>query len=99
MLLLLTGKKDEAKRNSDYWTQIRTTLWAAGKNEQSATKLLHKDLRKLAKWCVKWRIKLNLEKPSSSYSPGPLSPEIQNPSENCMERDSKSILNSILPGF
>ena len=27
-----------------------------------AAKLLRKDLRKLAKWCAKWRIKLNPEK-------------------------------------
>ena len=56
-----------------------TALWAAGKNVQFAAKLLHKDLRKLAKWCAKWRIKLNPENSRSSYSPGPLSPEIQNP--------------------
>ena len=37
-------------------------LWAASKNVQFAAKLLHKDLRKLAKWCAKWRIKLNPEK-------------------------------------
>ena len=33
----------------------------SGKKVQLAAKLLHKDLRKLAKWCSKWRIKLNLE--------------------------------------
>ena len=32
------------------------------KNVQFAAKLLRKDLRKLAKWCAKWRIKLNPEK-------------------------------------
>ena len=37
-------------------------LWAASKYVQSAAKLLRKDLRKLAKWCDKWRIKLNPEK-------------------------------------
>ena len=57
-----------------------TALWATSKNIRFAAKLLRKDLRKLAKWCAKWRIKLNPEKPRSSYSPGPLSPEIQNPS-------------------
>ena len=57
-----------------------TALWAASKNVQIAANLFRKDLRKLAKWCAKWRIKLNPEKkPRSSYSPGPLSPEIQNP--------------------
>ena len=40
-----------------------TALWAASKHVQFAAKLLRKDLRKLAKWCAKWRIKLNLEKP------------------------------------
>ena len=39
-----------------------TALWAASKNVQFASKLLRKDLRKLAKWCAKWRIKLNPEK-------------------------------------
>ena len=43
-------------------------------------KLLRKDLRKLAKWCAEWRIKLNPEKLRSLYSPGLLSPENQNPS-------------------
>ena len=32
------------------------------KNVQFAAKLLGKDLRKLAKWCAKWRIKLNPDK-------------------------------------
>ena len=35
-----------------------TALWAANKNVQFAAKRLIKDLRKLAKWCAKWRIKL-----------------------------------------
>ena len=39
-----------------------TPLWAAGKNVHFAAKPLRKDLRKLAKWCTKWRIKLNPEK-------------------------------------
>ena len=29
------------------------------KNVQFAAKILRKDLRKLAEWCAKWRIKLN----------------------------------------
>ena len=37
-------------------------LWAASRNVHIAAKLLQKDLRKLAKWCAKWRIKLNPEK-------------------------------------
>ena len=57
-----------------------TALRAAGKNVQFAVKHLREDLQKLAKGCAKWRIKLNPEKKTrSSYSPGPLSPEIQNP--------------------
>ena len=36
-------------------------LWAASINVHFAAKLLQKDLRKLAKWCAKWRIKLNPE--------------------------------------
>ena len=36
-----------------------TVLWAASKNVQFAAKLLLKNLRKLAKWCAKWRIKFN----------------------------------------
>ena len=56
-----------------------TALWSASKNVQFAAKPFRNDLRKLAKWCAKWRIKLYPEKPRSSYSPGPLSPEIQNP--------------------
>ena len=39
-----------------------TALWAASKNAQFAAKLSCKDLRELAKWCAKWRIKLNSEK-------------------------------------
>ena len=39
-----------------------TALWAASKNVQFAAQLLRKDLRKLTKWCEKWRIKLNPEK-------------------------------------
>ena len=39
-----------------------TALWAASKNVQFAAKLLRKDPRKKAKWCGKWRIKLNPEK-------------------------------------
>ena len=39
-----------------------TALWAASKNVHFTAKLLHKDLRNLAKWCAKWRIKLNSQK-------------------------------------
>ena len=48
-----------------------TALWAASKNIQFAVKLLRRDLRKLAKWCNKWRIKLNPENTKVMiYSPG-----------------------------
>ena len=48
-------------------------LWAASKNVRFATKRLRKDLRKLAKWCAKWRIKLNPEKTKVSiFSRSPL---------------------------
>ena len=39
-----------------------TALWVASKNVQFAGKLLVKALRKLAKWCAKWRITINCEK-------------------------------------
>ena len=44
-----------------------TALWAASRNIHIAAKLLQKDLRKLAKWCAKWRIKLNPEKNQSHH--------------------------------
>ena len=69
------------RQNSKSQFADDTALWAASKNVQFAAKLLRKDLRKLAKWCAKWRIKLNPEKKlGSSYSTGLLSPENQNPS-------------------
>ena len=68
------------RQNSKSQFADDTALWAASKNVQFAAKLLCKGLRKLAKWCAKWRIKLNSEKLRLSYSPGPLSPENQNPS-------------------
>ena len=36
--------------------------WAVNKNIDSAAKYLRRDLDKLARWCAKWRIKLNPEK-------------------------------------
>ena len=68
------------RQNSKSQFADDTALWAASKNVQFAAKLLRKDLRKLAKWCAKWKIKLNPEKLRSSYSSGPLSSENQNPS-------------------
>ena len=50
------------RQNSKSQFADDTALWAASKNVQFAAKLLRKDLRKLAKWCAKWRIKLNPEK-------------------------------------
>ena len=54
--------KPHHRQNSKSQFADDTALWAAGKNVQFAAKLLRKDLRKLAKWCAKWRIKLNPEK-------------------------------------
>ena len=39
-----------------------TALWTASKSVQFAAKLLDMDVRKLAKWCAKWGIKLSPEK-------------------------------------
>ena len=50
------------RQNSKSQFADANALWAASKNVQFAAKLLRKDLRKLAKWCAKWRIKLNPEK-------------------------------------
>ena len=71
--------KPHHRQNSKSQFADDTALWAASKNVQFAPKHLRKDLRKLAKWYAKLRIKLNSEKPRSSYSPGSLSPEIQSP--------------------
>ena len=71
--------KPHHRQNSESQYADDTALWAASRNGHIAAKLLQKDLRKLAKWCAKWRIKLNPEKPRSSYSPGPISLENQNP--------------------
>ena len=35
--------------------------WAVSKNINLAAEYLQRDLDKLARWCAKWRIKLNLE--------------------------------------
>ena len=37
-------------------------LWAVSKNIDLAAEYLQRDLDKLARWCAKWRIKLNPEK-------------------------------------
>ena len=36
--------------------------WAVSKNIDLAAEYLQQDLDKLARWCAKWRIKLNPEK-------------------------------------
>ena len=36
--------------------------WAVSKNVDLAAEYLQRDLDKLARWCAKWRIKLNPEK-------------------------------------
>ena len=50
------------RQNSKSEFAYDTALWAASKNVQFVAKLFRKDLRKLAKWCAKWKIKLNPEK-------------------------------------
>ena len=50
------------RQNSKSQFADDTALWAASNNVQFAAKLLRRDLRKLANWCAKWRIKLNPEK-------------------------------------
>ena len=50
------------RQNSKSQFADDTALWAASKKVQFAANLLRKDLRKSAKWCAKWRIKLNPEK-------------------------------------
>ena len=46
-------QKPHHRQNSKSQFADDTALWAASKNIQFAGKLLHKDLRKLAKWCAK----------------------------------------------
>ena len=70
------------RQNSKSQFAYDTALWAAGKNVQFAAKLLQKDLRKLAKWCAKWRVKLNPEKTkviifSRSYLAGKPEPTLK----------------------
>ena len=66
LLLFLTHLNDLPKphhrQNSKSQFADDTALWAASRNVHIAAKLLQKDLRKLAKWCAKRRIKLNPEK-------------------------------------
>ena len=50
------------RQNSKSQFADDTALRATSKNVEFAAKLLRKDLRKLAKWYAKWRIKLNPEK-------------------------------------
>ena len=54
--------KPHHRQNSTSQFTDDTALWAASKNVQFAAKRLRKDLRKSAKWCAKWRIKLIPEK-------------------------------------
>ena len=54
--------KPHHRQNSKSQFADNTALWAASKKVQFAAKRLCKDLQKLAKWCAKSRIKLNLEK-------------------------------------
>ena len=54
--------KPHHRQNSKSQFADGTALWAGSKNVQFVAKRLCKYLRKLAKWCAKWRIKLNPEK-------------------------------------
>ena len=54
--------KPHHRQNSKSQFADDTGLCASSKTVQFAAKLLRKDVRKLAKWCAKWRIKLNPEK-------------------------------------
>ena len=56
--------KPHHRQNSKSQFADDPALWAASKNVQFAAKRLCNDIRELAKWCAKWRIKLNLAKPS-----------------------------------
>ena len=51
--------KPHHRQNSESQFADDTALWAASNNVEFAAKCLHKGLRKLAKWCAKWRIKLS----------------------------------------
>ena len=70
------------RQNSKSQFADDTALWPASRNVHIAAKLLQKDLRKLAKWCAKWRIKLNPEKTkviifSRSYLAGKPEPTLK----------------------
>ena len=52
--------KPHHRQNSESQFPDDIALWAAIKNVQFAVKLL--ELPKLAKWCARWRMKLNPEK-------------------------------------
>ena len=54
--------KPHHRQNSKSQFADNTALWAVSRNVHIAAKLLQKEIRKLAKWCAKWRIKLNPEK-------------------------------------
>ena len=54
--------KPDHRQNSKSQFADDTALWAANKHAEFAAKVLCKDLRKLAEWCAKGRIKLYPEK-------------------------------------
>ena len=74
--------KPHHRQNSKSQFADDTAVWAASINVQFAAKRLQKDLPKLAKWCAKWRIKLNPEKTkvilfSRSYLAGKPEPTLK----------------------
>ena len=94
-------KPHHHRQNSKSQFADDTALWAASKNVQFAAKLLQKDRRKLAKWCAKWRIKLNPEKIkviifSRSYLAGKAEPTLKLYGERLIYPQVKFQVRSIL---
>ena len=61
-LLFLIYINDLPKPHHRQNLKSQLALWAASNNVQFVAKLLRNNLRKLARWGAKWRIKLNPEK-------------------------------------
>ena len=88
--------KPHHRQNSKSQFADDNAIWAASKNVQFAAKLLQKNLRKLAKWYAKWRIKLNPEKTkviifSRSYLAGKPEPTLKLYGERLLKLSSSKI--------
>ena len=75
-------KPHHRQNSKSQFADDTAAVWAASRNVHIAAKLLQKDLRKLAKRCAKWRIKLNPEKTkviifSRSYLAGKPEPTLK----------------------